>query len=209
MSPTTLDSWPHLYREGAPDSPLLLMLHGTGGNERDFADLAAALDPTASVLSPRGPVQENGMLRWFRRFGEGRFDVDDVVHRAGDLASFVGKAEAEYGFAGRRLIAVGFSNGANIALAAALLHPGSIDRVVAFSGMYPLGGREPDAGLGASELLVLNGDSDPMAPMASVERLVAVLAQRGAETRQVVRPGGHGIDASDVAAARDWIAEKA
>ncbi|GAB3134398.1 alpha/beta hydrolase [Marisediminicola antarctica] len=199
-------AWPHLYREGAPDSPVLLMLHGTGGNERDFVALAESIDPSAAVLAPRGPVQESGMLRWFRRFAEGQFDVDDVVRRAGELAAFIAEACAAYGLGDRRLIAIGFSNGANIALATALLHPESIDRAIAFSGMNPLPDREVDTDLSGSRVLMLNGDSDPFAPLASAERVVAVLAERGAEARHVVRAGGHGIDGSDLRAALDWLA---
>lgn len=199
-------AWPHLYREGSPDSPVLLMLHGTGGNEHDFAAFADSLDPSAAVLAPRGPVQENGMLRWFRRFAEGQFDVDDVVRRSGELAGFIAEARASYGLAGRQLIAVGFSNGANIALATTLLHPESIDRAVAFSGMNPLPGREVDTDLSGRSVLVVSGDSDPMAPLESAKRVVAVLAERGAEVDHVVRAGGHGIGESDLRAALDWLA---
>ncbi|MCY7326263.1 MAG: alpha/beta hydrolase [Microbacteriaceae bacterium] len=199
-------AWPHLYREGSPGSPVLLMLHGTGGNEHDFAALAKSLDPSAAVLAPRGPVQERGMLRWFHRFAEGQFDVDDVVRRSGELAAFIAEARAAYGLGDRRLIAIGFSNGANIALATALLHPQSIDRVIAFSGMNPLPDREVDTDLSGSRVLLLNGDSDPFAPLASAKRVVAVLAERGAEARHVVRAGGHGIDESDLGAALDWLA---
>lgn len=201
----TAPEWPHLYREGSPDAPVLLMLHGTGGNERDFAAFAASLDPSAAVLAPRGPVQENGMLRWFHRFAEGQFDVDDVVRRAGELAGFITWARAAYGLGDRRLVAVGFSNGANIALATALLHPESVDRAIAFSGMNPLPDREVAADLSASSVLVLNGDSDPFAPLASAKRVVEVLAERGAEVGHVVRAGGHGIDESDLRAALDWL----
>ena len=197
---------PHLYREGAPDSPVLLMLHGTGGNEHDFAAFAESLDPSAAVLAPRGQVQENGMLRWFRRFAEGQFDVDDVVRRSGELAGFIAEARAAYGLGDRRLIAVGFSNGANIALATTLLHPGSLDRTIAFSGMNPLPDRELDTDLSRSRVLVLNGDSDPFAPLASAQRVVASLAEHGAEVDHVVRAGGHGIDESDLRAALGWLA---
>ena len=201
-----IPAWPHLYLEGSPDSPVLLMLHGTGGNERDFAAFAESIDPAAAVLAPRGPVQESGMLRWFRRFAEGQFDVDDVVRRSGELAAFIAEARAEYRIGDRRLIAIGFSNGANIALATALLHPESIDRAIAFSGMNPLPGREVDTDLSGSRVLVLNGDSDPMAPLASARRVVSVLAERGADVEHVVRAGGHAIDESDLRAALDWLA---
>src|SRR4051794_39824246 len=146
----TVTGWPHLYIPGSAEAPVLLMLHGTGGNEQQIAALAAELDPDAGVLAPRGRVAEDGMLRWFRRHGEGVFDVDDVIARAGQLAGFVDAARGHYGLGDRRLVAVGFSNGANIALAAALLHPQAVDRVIAFSGMYPLGDRDTAADLSGS-----------------------------------------------------------
>src|SRR6476646_8343145 len=99
----------------------LLLLHGTGGNERDLMALGRELDPTAALLSPRGNVLENGMPRFFRRLAEGVFDEEDVMRRANELANFVGAAAAQYGFDPREMTTVGFSNGANIAAAVLLL----------------------------------------------------------------------------------------
>lgn len=201
-----LASWPHLYTLGEPGAPVLLTLHGTGGDEREITALSTHLDPRASVLSPRGRVSEGGANRWFRRLGEGVFDVDDVILRAGELAAFIAAARTEYGIEDAPLIAVGFSNGANIALATALLHPGAVDRVVAFSGMYPFGDREPEISATGVELLLLNGDQDPMAPAASVARLEEFASARGASVTRRSRPGGHGIDQGDLAAAQEWLA---
>ncbi|MFF2315201.1 alpha/beta hydrolase [Arthrobacter sp. NPDC058097] len=199
-------AWPHVYAPGRGDSPVLLMLHGTGSNERDIASLAGALDPDAGILAPRGRVQEHGMLRWFRRHGEGVFDIDDVIGRAGELAGFIAAARDHYGLGARQIIAVGFSNGANIALATAILHPGDLNRVIAFSGMYPLGERTSPAGLAGSRILTLNGDTDAMAPLASVTTLITELNLHGATVEQVLRPGGHGIHPGDLDAAKDWLA---
>lgn len=201
----TLD-WPHVFEAGEETAPVFLMLHGTGGNEHDIVPLATALDPAAGVLAPRGAVSEQGMNRWFRRFSEGRFDVDDVVARAGELAGFVEWARGHYGLGDRRIVAVGFSNGANIALAAALLHPDVVPQVIAFSGMYPLDDRAVTSDLSGSRLLVLGGDADVMAPLPSVIRLVRVLGERGADVRHVLRAGGHGIAEGDLAAAKEWLA---
>jgi phospholipase/carboxylesterase len=206
----TVTGWPHLYRPGSsPDAPVLLMLHGTGSNEQDIAGLAADLDPDAAVLAPRGKVTEHGMLRWFRRHAEGVFDVDDVTARAGQLACFIDAAVDHYGIRDRRLIAVGFSNGANIALATALLHPRTLDRVIAFAGMYPLGDRDSAADLTGSRILILNGDSDPMAPLASISRLFTGLSRQGTDVEQLLRPGGHGITPTDLAAANAWLTRQA
>ena len=203
---TDTHDWPHLFEAGSPGTPVLLLLHGTGGTEHDLLPLAERLAPGAGYLSPRGPVQENGMNRWFRRFGEGRFDVDDVVRRAGELAGFIGWARSTYDLGERELVAVGFSNGANIALATAILHADVVPRAVAFSGMYPLDGRTVDADLAGSSIALFNGEADPMAPLESVVRLGSVLESRGAEVDRNVRAGGHGIHPTEVEAAATWIA---
>lgn len=201
MSAPTLQEWPHLFHPGDPDAPVLLTLHGTGSNEHEIATLAPRLDPRAGVLSPRGLVREQGMPRWFRRQAEGVFDVDDVITRAGELAGFLQAAREHYDLTDRTLVAVGFSNGANIALATAMLHPASLDRVVALSGMYPFGERAEAGDLDGLQVTVVNGREDPMAPLRSVEHLVAVLREQGAEVTQHVRAGGHGVTAEDLAAA--------
>ena len=221
--------WPHLFRAGSAHAPVLLMLHGTGGDEQQISGLATALNPDAAVLAPRGQVQENGLNRWFRRLSEGVFDTDDVARRAHDLAGFLTGARAHYALGDRPIIAVGFSNGANIALATALLHPEVLPRVIAFSGMHPLdlasaragqllaghpvdtaestiSGRLAASDLTTSALLLLNGRADPMAPLDSVQKLVTLLNERGARVQQELRPGGHGITETDVAAAVAWLA---
>ena len=205
-----LAAWPHVFIPGEPGAPVLLTLHGTGGTETEVTALATALDPRASVLSPRGLVREGAASRWFRRTGEGVFDVDDVIVRARELAAFIAAAQVEYGLTDAPLTAVGFSNGANIALATALLHPGVLNRVVAFSGMYPFADRDPIGDLGGSgstvELLLLNGAGDPMAPPASVDTLERTAIEHGASVTRRTRPGGHGIDGTEVQAAKEWIA---
>jgi phospholipase/carboxylesterase len=203
----TVQDWPHLFDPGEADAPVLLMLHGTGSNEQEIAGLAAELDPRAGVLAPRGLVRERGMPRWFRRLSEGVFDVDDVITRAGELAGFVGDARQLYGLTDRSLVAVGFSNGANIALATAMLHPDQVSRVVAFSGMYPFADRDEACDLHDVRVVTLNGRADPMAPLDSVTRLVAVLQEKGADVRQHLRAGGHGIGPQDLALAREAIAQ--
>lgn len=205
-------AWPHAFRQGAPGAPILLLLHGTGGNEEEISGLAPHLDSNATILAPRGRVSEQGMNRWFRRLGEGNFDVDDVIVRAGELATFITAAREHYGLGNQSIIAVGFSNGANIGLATALLHPTVISRVVALSGMYPFGDRDPLADVGegitdvsAVELLLLNGATDPMAPAASVRRLETVATSHGVSVQRHERAGGHGIDATELEKATAWI----
>ena len=199
--------WPFVYRAGSATGPVLLTLHGTGGDEHNALQLADVLDPDAPVLSPRGRVREGGMNRWFRRLGEGVFDVDDVVYRADELALWLPGALAEYGLGGREIVAVGFSNGANMGTALVLLHPGVVRKVIAFSGMYPFAERDLIAASAVDgvQLLLANGDTDPMAPASSVDRLERLAAEHGVSVTRHRRPGGHGVAVEDVAAARAWL----
>lgn len=204
----TVAEWPHLYVKGEPDAPVLIALHGTGGTEHDGVALASQLASRATVIAPRGRVTEQGMNRWFRRLGEGVFDVDDVERRADELAEFVSSAVAEYALEARMLVAAGFSNGANMALATAIRHPGLVAQAIAFSGMYPFADRTPAGPLGGLQLLLLNGHDDPMAPRASVDRLQSVVTALGAQATREGRAGGHGITAGELATAREWLADR-
>src|SRR5690349_24069796 len=106
----------HVYEPAARvDAPTLLLLHGTGGDEHDLLPLVPLLLPNAGVLSPRGPVSEHGMPRFFRRLAPGVFDLADLERRTADLLAFLDAAAREYGFVRDRVVAVGLSNGANIA----------------------------------------------------------------------------------------------
>lgn len=198
--------WPHVFIPGLQAEPVLLMLHGTGGTEHDLLPLAAKFAPKAAILAPRGRVNENGLNRWFRRFGEGAFDVEDVLVRAGELASFLDWAKNEYFLQGRRTMAVGFSNGANIALAMAM-HTTSVQQVVAFSGMYPFDGRAIRTNLSSLEVALYNGTDDPAAPAESVNKLVDVLQSNGATVSLHLREGGHGLYPQDIDGARSWVEE--
>jgi len=205
MSSVTLAGWPHIFTRNSGAGPVLLMLHGTGSSEREIVGLAPLLDARADILAPRGRLSEGGMTRWFRRFAEGVFDTDSVISEAAALAEFIGLARDAYDLADREIVAVGVSNGANIALATAMLHPEALSAVVAFSGMHPLAGMEAGTDLSSTRVLLLNGTHDPMAPSASVDAVEATLREAGAEVTRVTRPGGHGIDARDVEAARGWL----
>lgn len=195
----------HRFVEGDEDSPVLLLLHGTGGSPDDILALGKELHPAAPMLAPAGPVSEHGAARWFRRLAEGVFDTDDVIARAGQLADFVLAARRRYGLGDRRLIAAGFSNGANIAAAVALLRPEVLTELVLYSAMSPL----PDPpwhDLGGTRMLLLNGRHDPMAPRESAERLVATFRERSAEVTEHWHSGGHQITVDGLAAAKTWLA---
>ncbi len=202
---STVDSFVHVFHEGEPGTPVALLLHGTGADEHDLVPLGKALLPGSPILSPRGRVNEHGMNRWFKRLGEGVFDIDDVIAQASDLASFVTDAVSHYGLSDRPIVAAGFSNGANMATATALLHKDVLNTVIALSGMFPFGDRDPIGDVSGVRVFMANGDADPMAPLASGAHLEALGIEHGAAVTRFVRPGGHGITHEDLAQASAWL----
>jgi predicted esterase len=199
-------SFVHHYQPGAtPDSPTLLLLHGTGGNEQDLVPLASDLLPGAGVLSPRGKVLEQGMARFFRRLSEGVFDVADLRLRTAELAEFVSAAAEHYRFDPARVIAVGFSNGANIAGSLLLLRPEVLHRAVLFRAMVPLV-PDPLPSIPGTPVLVSNGRADPIVPVAETERLVALLRAAGANVTLAWQQAGHHMVQADLVGAREWLA---
>jgi predicted esterase len=199
-------SFVHHYRPGAaPDSPTLLLLHGTGGDEQDLLPLARELLPSAGVLSPKGKVLEHGRPRFFRRLAEGIFDVEDLRLRTAELADFVLDAAEHYGFDKRKVAAVGFSNGANIAGSLVLLRPAVLHRAVLFRAMVPLV-PDPMPSLPRTRVLVSNGRADPLVSESETERLVRLLQDAGAEVMLAWQEAGHHLVQNDLARARDWLA---
>jgi predicted esterase len=189
----------------SPSAPFtLLLLHGTGGDEREMLGLGASIAPGAALLSPRGKVDENGAPRFFRRFAEGVFDLDDLRLRTGELADFVGLAAEVYGFDPRRVVAVGYSNGANIAASLLLLRPGTLAGAVLFRGMVPIVPDEPPhlAGVG---VLLSSGRRDPIVPLEHPERLRRMLADAGAEVTLRWHDIGHNLGREEVDEARAWL----
>jgi predicted esterase/catechol 2,3-dioxygenase-like lactoylglutathione lyase family enzyme len=185
-------------------STTLLLLHGTGGDEEDLLPLGRTLLPGAGMLSPRGKVLESGAPRFFRRLAEGIFDQRDLARRTEDLAEFVGAAATAYQLARDGIVAVGFSNGANIAASLLLRRPGVLRGAVLLSPMVPF---EPEAlpDLGGTPVFIGAGSADPIVPAAQVERLVELLRQAGADVTLHWEPGGHSITRVEMEAARQWI----
>ena len=183
---------------------VLLLLHGTGGNENDLIPLGRDLDPSAALLSLRGNVLENGMPRFFRRLAEGVFDEEDVVRRANELADFLRQVTLEYGFDPTQLTAVGYSNGANIAAATLLLRPGTIRSAILFRAMVPLvPAVAPD--LKGSRALILSGTRDSIVPVENAERLAAMLEKAGGEVTHRFEEAGHQLVLDEIAAAKNWL----
>jgi phospholipase/carboxylesterase len=183
----------------------LLLLHGTGGDENDLLPLGRMLDPGAALLAPRGKVLEHGVPRFFRRLAEGVFDLEDLRARTHELADWVERAPARFGFDPAGLVAVGFSNGANIAASVLLLRPRSLGAAILLSPVMPL---EPDPipDLAHARVFIGAGRADRIAPPARAERLAELLRAGGAAVTLHWTPGGHGLDPAEAAAAREWLA---
>jgi phospholipase/carboxylesterase len=203
MTVTTELSFIHHFEPaGEPGKPPILLLHGTGGNEDDLLPLGAMIAPGSALLSPRGKVLEGGMPRFFRRLREGVFDEEDVRRRAHELAGFVAEARDAYGLAAP--IAVGFSNGANIAAAVLQLRPGALAGAVLLRAMVPLQ-NPPAADLTAKPVLIVSGAADPIVPADNARRLASLLKDAGAIVQHQLLPTGHGLSQTDVALAKTWI----
>jgi phospholipase/carboxylesterase len=185
------------------DAPTLLLLHGTGGNETDLLPLGQMIAPGAALLSPRGQVLENGMPRFFRRMSEGVFDEADVRARALDLGAFIEEARARYGLSAP--IAVGYSNGANIAAALLYLKPEVLGGAVLLRAMVPLSSG-PEARSDGKPVLILSGAMDPIVPASNAVHLASALGGAGAAVTHKTLPAGHELSQADIRTARDWVA---
>src|SRR6266508_291432 len=195
----------HEFVPGISDRTLLL-LHGTGGNEHDLIALGRELDPSAALLSPRGKVLENGMPRFFRRLAEGVFDVEDLKHRTNELADFVAAAAQHYGFVSGKVVAVGYSNGANIAASMLLLRPDTLSAAILFRAMVPLI-PETQPNLSSVRVWIGAGDQDPIVPAAESKRLAELLRRAGADVTIRFATAGHGLTNDDLEVARHWLGE--
>lgn len=180
----------------------LLLLHGTGGDENDLLPLGQAVSPGASLLSPRGQVLEHGMPRFFRRLAEGVFDEDDVRRRADALADFVNDARKRYDLPAP--IALGYSNGANIAAAVLQLRPDVFAGAILLRAMVPLSD-PPAVKLDGKPVLIASGQFDPIIPASNSQRLAIELAKAGADVQHRTLPIGHQLSQADLTVAQDWL----
>jgi phospholipase/carboxylesterase len=201
-----LAGFAHNYLPGVKNGSgvTLLLLHGTGGNEDDLIPLGQQLLPDAAILSPRGKVSEHGAPRFFRRRAEGVFDHEDLLFRTHELSDFVEKAAEEYGFDRQKLVAVGYSNGANIAASLMLLHPGLLRAAVLFRAMVPFEpGEMPD--LSGMPVFLAAGRRDTMIPPDNTERLAAILQEAGADLDLRWKNVGHPLTYEELEEARGWF----
>lgn len=198
-----IDSYIHRLRPGMPGGPILFAFHGTGGDENQFFDFASRLMPQATVVSPRGDVSEGGAARFFKRKGEGVYDMDDLFSRSATMAAFVAAhvAEAQAG----AVIGFGYSNGANI-LASTMFENGALFDAAAL--MHPLIPWTPEANaaLAGRDVLLTAGRNDPICPPAETERLIAYLIGQGVALETVWHSGGHEIREAEIAALQRFAA---
>ncbi len=193
----------HIFKPGAEDAPTLLLLHGTGGNEHDLMPLADIIDASAAVLSVRGNVLERGMPRFFRRLAEWVFDEEDLVFHTHELNTFIDDAAEQYGFDRKNVVAVGYSNGANIA-ASLLFHiPGALRAAILHHPMVPRRGIElPD--LHGVHVFIGVGHNDPICAPEESEELQSLLEGAGADVTMHWENNGHQLTPTEVHAAAQW-----
>jgi len=194
----------HIYKQGANSkAPVLVLLHGTGGTEHDLLPLADMISPESSVLSIRGNVLENGMPRYFRRLAEGVFDIEDLLFRTKELNDFLDSASEQYGFDRDNLVAVGYSNGANIAGSILFHYEGSLKAAILHHPMVPLRGVElPE--LTGVPIFIGAGENDPICLPQETEDLKGLLEVAGAEVNVHWERFGHRLTSSEVSAAAAW-----
>ena len=190
------------FEPGTSTAAPLLLLHGTGGDENDLVPMGKTLAPDRSLLSPRGKVLENGMPRFFRRLAEGVFDEQDVINRAHELADFIVEAGKNYKLS--KPVAVGFSNGANIAAAILLLRPEVLSGAILLRAMVPLA-KPPQADLAEKPVLIISGTSDPIIPASNAALLAAMLRKAHADVQHETLPTGHNLSQNDVTLASKWL----
>ncbi|MEM9971812.1 MAG: alpha/beta hydrolase [Pseudomonadota bacterium] len=188
--------------EGRRGAPLLLTFHGTGGDEMQFHDLGRQLVPGAHVVSPRGDVSEAGHARFFRRTGEGVYDMDDLAKRTAAMADFIAAEKARTG-AGR-VMGLGYSNGANILASVALLQPGLVDDLVLLHPLIPWT-PPPQPGLNGRRVLITAGERDAICPPDQTRALEAYLRAQGAQVETMWHPGGHEIAQAEILRAAEVL----
>ena len=191
------DLYPALYRAPDADQPLVFAFHGTGGDEHQLFEVAQHLAPGAGVISPRGDVSEMGAARFFRRTGEGVYDMDDLARATDKMIVFIEAHRAEH--AGRPVFTFGYSNGANILASVFLKRPDLFDRV---GLLHPLvtWQPEPNAELAGRKVLVTAGRRDPITPWQMSEQFIAWLTDQGADVTTDLHDGGHELRNSELIA---------
>lgn len=193
----------HLFKQGDSTKPVLLLLHGTGGTENDLLPIANTIDPDASVLSVRGNVSENGMNRFFKRLAEGVFDEDDLKKQTHNLYVFLDQAASEYAFDRSNIVAIGYSNGANIAGSLLFHYHDALKAAILHHPMVPRRGiKLPN--LEGTKVFIGAGHNDPLCSEAESKELATTLEVNGANVHLHWENQGHQLSFSEVEAAKSW-----
>ncbi|MET0979630.1 MAG: alpha/beta hydrolase [Candidatus Saccharimonadales bacterium] len=183
----------------------LLLLHGVGGNENDMSQVGQLIDPDASRISPKGKVVINGYARYFTRRDDASFNPTEVDHETNDLARFIDAAQEQHHLTDSQLIAVGYSNGANMIASLLAKHPTLIKKAILFRGMLPvIFSEHPD--LNGVDILLVNGKDDSIMDKARVTQLSAFLTDHGATVSLHWIAAGHQLTSEDIALAVQWLA---
>ncbi|MGG3557056.1 alpha/beta hydrolase [Peribacillus frigoritolerans] len=195
----------HIFQKGSnPEAPLLLLLHGTGGTEKDLLPLSEMVSPGSSVLSVRGNVLENGMPRYFRRLAEGVFNEEDLIFRTKELYDFLESASGKYDFDRDRVVALGYSNGANIAASLLFHYEGALQGAILHHPMVPRRGIALTS-LSNIPVFIAAGKNDPICPAEETDELNQLLQQAGATVEVQWENYGHQLTRSEVDAAGSWF----
>ena len=194
----------HIYQKGKnPSRPTFLLLHGTGGNELDLLSLAGMIDDEANVLSVRGNVSENGMPRFFRRLAEGVFDEEDLVFRTNELNQFLDETSEKYEFDRNNILAIGYSNGANIAASLLFHHQNALKGAILHHPMVPRRGiKLPD--LTGKSIFIAAGTNDPICSPEESTELQSLFEQANAKVELHWENRGHQLTGEEVRAAGQW-----
>jgi phospholipase/carboxylesterase len=192
----------HRVKPGAKGKPIFFVLHGTGGDENQFFEFGSDLLPDATIISPRGDVSEYGAARFFKRTGEGVYDMDDLARATEKFAGFVSALKEEY--QASEVIGLGFSNGANI-LANVLIEKGKLfDKAVLMHPLIPFAPKDNPA-LKGVDVLITAGRTDPIGPARVTQALADYLAAQGAKVELDWHNGGHEIRRNEIEAVQRFL----
>ncbi|MEY8598599.1 methylhydroquinone degradation carboxylesterase MhqD [Mammaliicoccus lentus] len=194
----------HIFKQGEQGKPVFLLLHGTGGDERDLLPLAEMLDPSYNVLSVKGEISENGMARYFKRRAEGDYDLEDLEYRGQELYDFIKESSKEYEFNLEDVIPVGFSNGSNIAINLILRESTPFQKALLFAPLYPLDLQDNQKDLSNFKVFLSMGKQDPIVTQEQSERVIEIFKERGAEVHETW-VNSHEITQEAVLAAKEIL----
>lgn len=195
----------YIFKEGTVGEPVLVLLHGTGADEKNLLPVADVLAPEATIFSIRGNVSEHGMNRYFKRHAEGNYDVEDLHMRGKELYAFIEEKAEEHDFSLEDVILFGFSNGSNIGINMMLLEDSKIDKGMLYAPMYPVD-LEAGPDLSDAKVLLSMGENDPIVPKEESERVIDIFESRGANVDQVW-VNSHEINGDNLMAGKEWLAK--